>query len=785
MQNWRNAACVALVSVLLIGTSMMADDAKHGHGALRETPNRLAGETSPYLLQHAYNPVDWYPWGPEAIEAAREQDKPIFLSIGYSTCYWCHVMERESFENPDVAAVLNEYFIPVKVDREERPDVDDVYMTAVQVISGHGGWPMSMWLHPDTLKPFYGGTYFPPENQGQRPGFTTVLEGLHDAWTDRREELEAVSERIGDSVQQRMTGNTQIAELQANLVDTAVSQLQATYDQENAGYGGAPKFPMPVHLDMLLETGWDRADVQASLKHTLDRMAMGGMYDQVGGGFHRYSTDAKWLVPHFEKMLYDNGMLASIYAESADRTGDGFHGAIAEEIINYTLANMVDPSGAFWSAQDAESNAKEGESYLWTPDEVQSVLVERGLGDEFEMVNRVYGLDQGTNFRDPHHPGEPPSNVLYLPDHPAALAAAEGLSVPEFHRRITAVNEVLLATRDTRDQPSTDDKVLTGWNGLMIGGMADVGRLRDEQRFLDAARRATDVIRDTMWSEDSGLKRTARGGRVADIDAFLEDYAFMIRGLLRLYRATGNPKDLAWAIDLMDQARERFWDDTEGWFDAPEGAEDLFVRGRSLYDGAVPSGTSVMLDNQRWLHELTGEDRWLDEAEATIRPMAWTLNRSPRGSGQAIAALHHLQRIAPDRFGGKAAAPPTGPVTVSVEATKSDAGVALLLTLDIKSPWHVVLPGDGSEGLMPMRIESLTAGVTADIQWPVGRRFDLPTGAFSGLQGQSTIQVDLKSTVAIPNSIDLSVTWQACDDQVCMQPVTRRLRVVLPVGSSK
>ncbi|MCH2142876.1 MAG: DUF255 domain-containing protein [Phycisphaerales bacterium] len=770
---------------IVVGSGVnMADQTSREAQRHRATPNRLANETSPYLLQHQWNPVDWYPWGEEAFEAARTQDKPIFLSVGYSTCYWCHVMERESFEDPAVAEVLNAYFIPVKVDREERPDVDDVYMTAVQIMTGQGGWPMSVWLHPDSLKPFFGGTYFPPDDYGQRPGFTSVLKGLHSAWMQRRDEVALASERLGEQVQKQMAAQPQFVPLQAGIVDTAVSQVQASYDPTHGGYGTAPKFPMPVHLDMLLEAGWDRAEIRESMKHTLDRMAIGGMYDQIAGGFHRYSTDEKWLVPHFEKMLYDNGMLASVYAESADRTGDAFHAAIAADILDYVLAEMVDDSGAFWSAQDAESNAREGESYLWVPEQVQEALEAKGLETEVELALRAYGLDGGTNFRDPHHPDAAPANVLFLSGRPEVIAAEANMDSVEFQQRIKAINKALKAVRDQRDQPATDDKILAGWNGLMIGGMADVGRLQDKQRFLDAARRAVDAIAQTMWSESTGLRRTARAGRVSTIDAFLEDYAFLIRGVLRLYRATGDSQDLAWAIDLMDQARTRFWDEQHGWYDAPANAPDLFVRGRSLYDGAIPCGTSVMLDNQRWLFELTGESRWLDEAEETLRPIAWTLNQAPRGSGQAIATLAQLQRVAPERFGGVEQAAEQGPVSVSAAAEHSAQGMSVVLTFDIAPPWHVVLPGQGSDELLPMRIESLTPEVHASVHWPEGTRFEFPTGTFVGLKDRATIQVHLTWIAEVnPSSVDLSITWQACNDSVCRQPETRRMRLIIPEES--
>ncbi len=746
--------------------------------SVKHPANRLVNETSPYLLQHAYNPVHWYPWGEEAFEAARREDKPIFLSIGYSTCYWCHVMERQCFENPAVAEVLNAYFIPIKVDREERPDVDEIYMTAVQIMTRHGGWPLSVWLDPDTLMPFFGGTYFPPEDQGERPGFTTLLNAIHQAWLEKQPEMRDQADRVGAAVENRLASIPDRVPLEQGLAEAAVSQLMASYDAKHAGYGQAPKFPMPVHLDLLLETGWDRSDVQESLKHTLDRMAIGGMYDQVGGGFHRYSTDAKWLVPHFEKMLYDNGMLASIYAEAAARTGDGFYAAIAAETLDYVLREMVDPTGAFWSAQDAESNAREGASYLWTPSEIRETLAAAGLPEAWgDFALSVYGLDRGTNFRDPHHPGEKASNVLYLPDHPRALAEAAGLTVPDFHDRVIAINKALLERRDTRDQPITDDKILTGWNGLMIGGMADGGRLLGESKYTDAASRAAEWIKASMWTMDGGLKRTAREGRVSEIQGYLEDYAFLVRGLLKLYQATGNPADLEWAVLLMQQAHSRFFDESAGWFDVEDGDKALFVRGRSLYDGAVPSATSVMLDNQRRLHQLTGDDAWLDAAADTVNPIAFSLNRSPRGAAQAVSALYHLKQADPERFGA-APKPAAADAAVSIrvepavtELDEAGTGTGAVI-FDIGTSWHIGLPG-GGDSVLPARIESATAGVVVTPKWPKGIKLEGPIGAAQVMEGTVSVPIRVVCEGVVPNQVDISITWQACDDQVCLRPETR------------
>ena len=749
------------------------------------TPNALADETSPYLLQHAYNPVQWYPWGSEAIEKARIEGKPIFLSVGYSTCYWCHVMERESFENEDIAALLNEYFVPVKVDREERPDVDDVYMTAVQLMTGRGGWPMSVFIEPIELKPFFGGTYFPPEDRGGRPGFGTLLEGIHGAWIDpeKRVQLEDQAQRLADAVRNRLASAPAPVMPDAGVVDAGVAQLMASYDARDAGFGGAPKFPSPPNLELLMAAAWDRPDVQAALTHTLDRMAMGGMYDQVGGGFHRYSTDAKWLVPHFEKMLYDNGQLASLYAEAGERTGDGFYSTIAAEISDYVLRDMLDDTGAFWSAQDAESNAREGETYIWTPNEVDAALTAAGLEEnDIVFAHRVYALDEPANFRDPHHSSDP-RWVLHLVDHPSVLAQREGLTAPAFHQRLVRINAALKQVRDARDQPTTDDKVLAGWNGLMIGGLADTGRLLSKVSYVQAAATAAEAIRSRMWSKDGGLLRTMRGGE-ARIPAFLEDYALLTQGVLSLYEATEDAQWLIWAEQLVEQAKARFWSPAKGWFDMPENDEHLFVRGRSLYDGALPSGTSTMLGDLVELYELTGKPQWGELATATARSIGTVLQRSPRGMPIAVAAVYRRQQLSkPDSTEPGAPAPDAltfsgGSVKATVRglpASLAQGEAAMVqLTLAIETSWHLTLPISADEFAMPLSIDPGDGTVEVTVQWPAGHPFKTTSGTIQVVDGTLDIPVTLKRTAQGDGPVSIIVTWQACDDQVCIPPVTHR-----------
>ncbi|MDP6693218.1 MAG: thioredoxin domain-containing protein, partial [Phycisphaerales bacterium] len=475
--------------------------------------NRLGETTSPYLLQHAHNPVHWWPWGEEAFEAAREQNKPIFMSIGYSTCYWCHVMERESFEDQEVADYLNEHFIAIKVDREERPDVDEIYMAATQMINkGRGGWPMSVFLEPYELKPFYAGTYFPKEDQGSRRGFMSVLSFMSQNWEANREAVDKQANAVANAVVNRLTSAPVPAPIDSKTIQQGISALLALEDKKHGGFSTFPKFPMPIYSDFLMESGWNIPQVQKAVKKTLDGMLMGGMYDQVGGGFHRYSTDATWLVPHFEKMLYDNGQLLSTYSKAYELTQDETYASVLRETVEYVERELSSPQGGFLSAQDAETNHLEGETYLWRSNEIAEVLNEAGLVDDVDFALAVYGVDQGTNFKDPHHREVPATNVLYLVDHPSKLAKSNGLTREAFETKLATINETMLKARKKRDQPLTDDKVIASWNGLMIGGLADAGRVLGESRWIARAKRASDFIQTQMRSSDGRLLRTWRNG---------------------------------------------------------------------------------------------------------------------------------------------------------------------------------------------------------------------------------------------------------------------------------
>jgi len=749
--------------------------------------NRLGAETSPYLLQHRNNPVHWWAWGEEAFAAARALDRPIFLSIGYSTCYWCHVMERESFENEAIAEVMNEHFICIKVDREERPDVDDIYMAAVQAMTGGGGWPMSVFLEPHSLKPFLAGTYFPPEDRYGRPGFRSVLMQVAGYWAQQREAVMQQADHVAEAVTNHLSLAGEPQPVDPDWVDTAVTQLLSVYDRQEGGFGRGPnKFPTPVNLDFLVAAAWDRPAVREAVLHTLDRMAMGGMYDQIGGGFHRYSTDPKWLVPHFEKMLYDNGQLASTYAEAFQRTGDPYYARVVRETLEYVLREMTAPSGAFYSAQDAEVNHREGGNYIWTERQIRDVLDAAGLSDDVDFVLEVYGFTAGPNFTDPHHPEDSAKNVLFLAAKPNEQAAAMGMPLDEFEQRLSRINAALLEARDKRDQPLTDDKVLAGWNGLMIAGMADGGRVLAEPRYIEAARRAAAFVLERMRAPDGGLLRTSRLGR-ARIDAFLEDYAFMIRGLLALHRATGDDKPLDDAIDLARRARHRFRDGSAGaYFDTLPGQGDLFVRVKSTYDGAMPSGNGIMANNLLELYELTGDEAHMNDAVATLGALSHVLAARPMASVTSLLALKRIVDVDPDRLEQPRPAQNDEDMPVQISATPHQVrlapsqSVTLDLTVRIADGYHINAHEPGLDFLIPLEVKLIDGeGIELDVHYPTGGRFAGPEGVVFTHHGTFALPLRLIRTGPITGRPAITVTWQACTETACLAPRTETLAVVI------
>jgi uncharacterized protein YyaL (SSP411 family) len=762
--------------------------------SVHESRNRLADEASPYLRQHRHNPVHWWPWGDAAFEAARAQNKPIFLSIGYSTCYWCHVMERESFENQAVADILNEHFISIKVDREERPDVDTIYMAAVQLMNqGQGGWPMSVFLEPQHLRPFLAGTYFPPDDAYGRPGFKSLLTNIAGAWQSQHDQIIEQAQHVADAVRQNLTQRVEPVPVEQAHIQRAVVELLGDYDRIDGGFPGspqrAPKFPSPANLDVLMLAAWDNPEARAAVLHTLDRMAMGGMYDQVGGGFHRYSVDARWLVPHFEKMLYDNGMLASTYSRAYELTVDPLYAAIAREICEYVLREMTDETGAYFSAQDAEVNAREGLSYLWSEPQINEALPDADAA----FARRIYGLDRGTNFQDPHHPDDPPANVLYLVDRPEKLAASLNMDRQDFERRVVALNRQLLQVRDRREQPFRDEKILVGWNGLMIAGMADAGRILREPTYVDAAQRAADAVLVRLRRENGTFARTALT-EVSDIDAFFEDYAYFIHGLLALHRATGNPQSLAQAGALAAIARNLFWDDVQGgYFDARADQSDLFVRTKSTYDGAIPCGNSVMLHNLVTLYTLTGKDTYRDDARRTLDALSPWIARAPRAAIWAVAGADQYRQAgltntvevkSNTSASPSASAAANSPVTVTVRPDHLDAAggpsQSVTLVLAIADGYHVTAHEPGFDAVLPLEIELVSADASAiriEPTYPLGAERTGPLGVMRIHAQQVEIPVRIENIGTTVDAITLRIRYQACTESACLAPATDTITI--------
>jgi len=618
-------------------------------------PNRLADESSPYLLQHRENPVDWYPWCDEALERARAQDRPILLSIGYSACHWCHVMERESFEDEDTARLMNEHFINIKVDREERPDVDAIYMRAVQSLTGHGGWPLTAFLTPDG-RPFYGGTYFPPEPRHGLPSFRQILTAAAEAYRDRRDRVESSAEQIREllarSTTQREpgTGRFEGSAALGDLTRHAVDHLRSRFDGGHGGFGGAPKFPQPDVLEFLLEAHVADGDpaLLEMVVHTLVQMARGGIYDQLGGGFHRYSVDAEWLVPHFEKMLYDNGLLARLYTRAWQVSGEPLLREVAEGTLDYVLADLRDPGGGLYSARDADSEGEEGLFYLWSREEVADLLgPERAT-----LFSAFYDVSPGGNFEG--------RNILNRPHELAAFAGAEGMGVDELEALLAECRQKLLERRATRKHPLRDEKVLVGWNAMALRALAVAGAVFGREDYLEAARAGCSFVLEEMRTDD-GLLHVWTAGR-ARIPGFLEDHAGMGHALLSLHEATLEPRWLDEARRMLERSLERFWDAKAGVFwDSASEAEELVVRPRDISDNPTPSGNSLAVELLLRMGHLFGEAEWLGVAERVLEREAGAMERFPSGFGRLLAAGLWLQE--PPReiaIVGDPSAPETG-----------------------------------------------------------------------------------------------------------------------------
>jgi uncharacterized protein YyaL (SSP411 family) len=620
--------------------------------------NRLAAETSPYLRQHAHNPVDWYPWGPEALARAKELDRPIFLSIGYSACHWCHVMEHESFEDEDIARILNDHFVSIKVDREERPDLDQIYMTSVQVLTGQGGWPMSVFLTTD-LKPFTGGTYFPPDDRYGRPGFKRVLLTVAEWWKDNRAKIEDGATQVTEVVQNSVGLPPGEGELSDGVLRRAVAGLSRSFDRQYGGFGQAPKFPRPMDVRVLLRA-WKRFGDEDALfmaRHTLDRMAMGGIYDHLGGGFARYSTDARWLVPHFEKMLYDNALLTVAYAEAFRATGDPLYRSVIDDTLGWVRREMTSPEGPFYSTLDADSEGVEGKFYAWTAHEVEQVL---GTEDA-EVFGQVYGVEPDGNWQDPHGHGPPRANILHRTKTIGQCAKLLKLGEAELRDLLARCRAKLLRVREKRVRPGLDDKALTAWNGLMIAGFAEAARATGDASYAETAAKAADFILAKMRSPDGRLLRTWSAGSAPKLNAYLEDYAFLIDGLVSLYEATYAPRWISSALELTRVMLEQFWDaDGGGFFYTGRDHEALIARNKDPHDNATPSGNAVAVTALLKLVKLTGRADLADKAAATLALYRGLLAEHPLSAGQMLVALDfHLGPVEEVAVVGDPSAEPT------------------------------------------------------------------------------------------------------------------------------
>ena len=597
-------------------------------------PNRLAGESSPYLLQHAENPVDWRPWGDEAFDEARRRDVPVLLSIGYSACHWCHVMERESFEDSTTADLMNESFVNIKVDREERPDIDSVYMKAVQAMTGHGGWPLTTFLTPDG-EPFFGGTYFPPEPRPNMPSFRQILRSIRGAYAERREEIlrnaGELKELLERSAAERAEGPvTRDGEAIVGpaLLDHSFRFLASRFDPTHGGFGGAPKFPQPVTLEFALRVHTRMGDSQAleMVTRTLDAMARGGIHDHLAGGFHRYSVDARWLIPHFEKMLYDNALLGRLYLNAHQVTGDPELRRVTESTLDHILTDMRASEGGFYSALDADSEGQEGTFYVWTPAEVRELL-----GDEVsDLYMRCYDVSEDGNFEG--------RNILHLAHDLGAVAKREGVSLEHLRELLQDATHVLLEARNLREPPFRDEKILASWNGMAIRTLAEAGGALNQPRFREAAVSGLDFVLGSM-REDDRLRRSYKDG-AARIDAFLEDYAAVGNAILTVYETTLEPRWLDETAWITERVVELFWDDSDGVFhDAPNDGEALAVRAREIMDNPMPSGNSLAVELLMRSAHLFGEERHRDIAHRVLDREAGSMARFPAAFGRLLAVL--------------------------------------------------------------------------------------------------------------------------------------------------
>ena len=733
--------------------------------------NRLIDSSSPYLVQHAHNPVDWYPWGEEAFAKARQENKPILLSIGYSTCYWCHVMEREIFENPEIAKLMNQSIVSIKIDREQRPDVDEIYMTATQLMTHGGGWPNNVFVTPD-LKPFYAGTYFPPAD------FTSLIQQIHYIWTQDQVAIKAQAERLASSIIQikQQENHAQSSSLPGSqLVKALISHFRNYYDNRLGGFYQAPKFPNEDALLFLLDA-YRLTNNNASLDMahgTLEKMAEGGIHDHVGGGFHRYATDAQWRIPHFEKMLYNQALLGRAYTELYALANKPEGRAVAEGIFDFTLRQMTHKEGGFYSALDAETDAMEGAYYAWTDTELHGALDK----DSYAWLIKHYGLAEIPEISGHKH-GD--GMVLFLNQPLSGSSMGQGISYEDAIKKQQAVMAELRKTRDKRKLPHLDNKIITSWNGLMIDAFARAGPRMGKPEYTEAASRAANFILANLGKKDGALFRTWHDGK-AEIAAYFEDYAFMIQGLVSTYRATQENKYLQAAKEQTAKAKQLFWDKEHGGYYFTDGSEQLLVRMKNAVDSAIPSGNAVMAQALLDLYEITGEAEWKQQAEALLNAFGQAITENPRAYTHMVHALLRLNYLTPavkstqqqdEAVTLQGAMETKAYIKVSVSEPKRE-GNSLTVTavLDITEGWHINANPASLDFLIPTSIDVREDSGKAEVKpaYPDARAMATPLGDIKVYEGEVSIPVQ----VTLPGSTEnlrLLVRAQACKGTTCLTP---------------
>ncbi len=731
--------------------------------------NRLILEDSPYLLQHAHNPVNWYPWGKEAFDQAKKENKPVFLSIGYATCHWCHVMEEESFENVEIAKQLNENFIAIKVDREQHPDVDETYMTAVMMMTGSGGWPMSSFLLPDG-KPFFGGTYYPPAN------FTELINKVSQAWEERNDQIVAQAEELSAAVQQATSTRSAVQELGQNVIKQAVESVLSRYDPLNGGFSQAPKFPNEPSLLLLLQTAKSDQKSEA-LEHTLSAMAQGGIYDQVGGGFHRYSTDDRWLVPHFEKMLYNQAYLARVYAEAWRQNGNPLHARIARQTLDYVLREMTATNnGGFYSATDADSEGEEGIFFLWSEKEIRSLLNK----EDADFVIRLYGITTKGNFEG--------KNILHLPKPLTEFALQEGIELADLLTQIDRINETLRKQREKRIPPLTDDKIIVAWNGMMITALAEVGDILNEDRYIEVAMQSADFLWKKQRPAEGKLWRVNLRGK-SSIAARQEDYAHFGEALLELYDVTGEQKWLDRAQMITDEMMSKFLDKKSGAF-VMGTDEILFAQPKSTHDGATPSGNSVAVRLLSRLARRTGKLEYEDVANRVFNAFSGSIAEFPASYAYMLAQLDELLNgeISARQYAARGAIRMTGQIENSKEHQYD-----LVINMNMAEGWHINAEKTLQKDLIPTKIS-----VVHDDGWELEspqypeafmKKLDFEEQPLALYQGKIQIRAKLKpkaksnmGKTAFP--VNVSVQIQACNKEACLAPETVNLSITRPADVS-